>query len=452
VSDEESAVNAVNADKPKLRQWVPEGELWDPEAVLDRFLSWVTATGLEPYPAQEDALLEIASDNHVVLSTPTGSGKSLVALGMHFRALCEGKRSFYTAPIKALVSEKFFSLCDEFGAENVGMLTGDASINWGAPIICCTAEVLSNMAIQQGERSDVPYVVMDEFHYYADRDRGVAWQIPLIVLRRSQFLLMSATLGNTSVIEAYLEERTGKPVRHVHSDVRPVPLDYEYADTPLQLTLEHLVSDGRAPVYVVSFTQRECGERAQALTSANLANREERQAISAAVGNFKFDTPYGKDLQRFLRFGVGVHHAGLLPRYRLLVEKLELDEEHFSEQMNRERWPEYARELETIFKAKTRDEWCELLEGTDVCFAPVLSLAEAPNHPHNQARGTFVEHDGFLQAAPSPRFSRTAARIQSPSRAAGADSEELLEALGYCRDEIDELVGSGAISIANAAA
>ena len=217
---------------PELLRRVPEGaSLRDPGAILDRFMDWVVSTGFTPYAHQEEALLELASGKHVVLDTPTGSGKSLVALGFHFKGLCEGKRSFYTAPIKALVSEKFFALIDLFGAENVGMLTGDASINWAAPIICCTAEVLSNMSLRQGERTDAPYVVMDEFHYYGDRERGVAWQVPLLTLPHSTFLLMSATLGNTAHIEERLRSETGREVAHVWSDHRPVPLDYEYRET-----------------------------------------------------------------------------------------------------------------------------------------------------------------------------------------------------------------------------
>jgi superfamily II RNA helicase len=308
---------------PELLRRVPEGaHLFDPGAILDRFLEWVSATGLVPYPAQEQALLELVSGKHVVLDTPTGSGKSLVALGLHFKAMCEGRRSFYTAPIKALVSEKFFALCDLFGAENVGMLTGDASINWAAPVICCTAEVLSNMSLRQGERTDAPYVVMDEFHYYGDRERGVAWQVPLLTLPHSTFLLMSATLGNTAHIEERIQAETGREVAHVWSDQRPVPLDYAYRETAIHETVEELLEEGRAPVYVVNFTQRECAELAQALTSAKVATREQRDAIASALGEFRFDTPYGRDLRRFLGAGVGLHHAGLLPKYRLLVEQL----------------------------------------------------------------------------------------------------------------------------------
>jgi alpha-methylacyl-CoA racemase len=132
--------------------------------------------------------------------------------------------------------------------------------------------------------------------------------------------------------------------------------------------------------------------------------------------------------------------------YDLLLEKLNLDKDHYSEQMNGERWPEYKEAFKALFLTKTRDEWCDLLEGTDVCFAPVLSLAEAPKHPHNAARGTFTEHDGFLQVAPAPRFSRTNAEIQSPSRAAGADTTEVLKGIGYGDEEIVELGGAGAIA------
>lgn len=305
----------------RLGPRLPDGPL-APEASLDRFLGWVADTGLTLYPAQEEALLELWAGKHVVLSTPTGSGKSLVALGLHWKALCEGRRSFYTAPVKALVNEKFFALCAELGPEQVGMLTGDASINWAAPVVCCTAEVLANMALRQGEAADAPCVVMDEFHFYADPARGVAWQVPLLLLERTQFLLMSATLGNTAPIEEKLVRQSGRPAAHVHSDERPVPLGFEWRETPLHETVEELLASGRAPVYVVFFTQREAAEQAQALTSAQLATREQRQAIAEALAGVRFDSPYGKDVQRILKHGVGLHHAGLLPRYRLLVEQL----------------------------------------------------------------------------------------------------------------------------------
>jgi superfamily II RNA helicase len=312
----------MNQEHRRLIDWVPVGGISDPDTILDRFTRWCSDAGLSLYEAQEEALLELMTNNHVVLSTPTGSGKSLVALGLHFKALCEGKRAFYTAPIKALTSEKFFALCREFGAENVGMLTGDAAINWAAPIICCTAEILANMALRQGRETDAPYVIMDEFHYFADRDRGWAWQVPLLILERSQFLLMSATLGNTSSIEERIHARTGRKVAHVHSDERPVPLDYSYRKTPVVETVGSLLASGREPIYMVHFTQREAAEQAQGLTSGQITDKQEKRTIADAIGDFRFDSPYGKDIRRFLKVGVGLHHAGILPKYRLLVERL----------------------------------------------------------------------------------------------------------------------------------
>jgi superfamily II RNA helicase len=292
-----------------------------PNEILDRFVSYVSATGFSLYPAQEEAILELLSGKHLILNTPTGSGKSLVALALHFKSMCEGRISFYTCPIKALVNEKFFALCEAFGPEKVGMLTGDATINRDAPIICCTAEILSNMALRN-DQPEVHDIIMDEFHYYADKERGVAWQVPLLALNRSTFLLMSATLGDMTAIEESLRLLTGREVAVIRSSDRPVPLDYEYRETPLHETLEHLLTGGKYPVYLVNFTQRAAAEQAQNLLSVNFCSAEEKEQIREALFGARFDTPYGKEFQKLLRHGLGLHHAGLLPRYRLWVEKL----------------------------------------------------------------------------------------------------------------------------------
>ncbi len=299
----------------------PRGETFAPDVVLDRFVSWVASTGLSLYPHQEEAILQLLDGRHVVLNTPTGSGKSLVATFLHFQAMAEGKRSFYTCPIKALVNEKFFDLCRLFGPDNVGMMTGDAAVNREAPIVCCTAEILMNLAVREKEPS-ADAVVMDEFHYYGDRERGVAWQVPLLALEKTRFLLMSATLGDTRAIEASLREVTGREVAPVRNAARPVPLEFEYRETPLHETIEDLVSAAKAPIYLVNFTQRAAAEQAQNLMSANFSSKEEKARIADALRDVRFDSPYGKDFQRFLRHGIGLHHAGLLPKYRLLVEKL----------------------------------------------------------------------------------------------------------------------------------
>lgn len=305
-----------------LGERVPPSGTTDSDEILDLFLNWAADAGFDLYPAQEEALLELMSGRHVVLSTPTGSGKSLVALGLHFKGLCEGHTSFYTSPIKALASEKFFALCEVLGPENVGMKTGDASINPDATVVCCTAEVLANMALRQGDVLEAPYVVMDEFHYYADRDRGWAWQVPLITLPSTRFLLMSATLGDVTPITRHIEKRTGVEVAHVTSVERPVPLEFSYRETPLHETVEELEANDRTPVYIVNFTRNDCAELAQGLTSMSLTSRKERQAIREAIAGVRFDTPYGREFKRFLGFGIGVHHAGLLPKYRLQVEQL----------------------------------------------------------------------------------------------------------------------------------
>lgn len=293
-----------------------------PEALLSGFLDWLGGQGIEPYPAQEEAILEVLAGANVVLATPTGSGKSLVALAAHYAALAEGHRSFYTAPIKALVSEKFFALCRDLGTEHVGMLTGDAAVNADAPIICCTTEVLADLALREGAAAHVDHVCMDEFHYYADPQRGTAWQIPLLELPQAAFLLMSATLGDTASLREDLTDRTGRPTILVDSTERPVPLEFEYHETPIHETIQELIDTDRAPVYIVHFTQNAATERAQALTSLNVLDKQQRKRLSAEIGGFRFDSPFGKDLSRFVRHGIGVHHAGLLPKYRLLVEKL----------------------------------------------------------------------------------------------------------------------------------
>ena len=295
----------------------------DTDEIYERFFTWVEdVKGVEPWPHQEEAIMDLLAGDHVILNTPTGSGKSLVALGMHFAALCTGRRSYYTAPIKALVSEKFFDLVEVFGRENVGMITGDTHINADAPIICCTAEILANQALREGRHADVGCVAMDEFHYYGDPERGWAWQVPLLTLPDTQFLLMSATLGNVDAIADKLEDMTDTDVDIIADAPRPVPLTYEYTLDPLEKTVELAFVKGETPIYVVHFSQDAALETANALASTGVSSKEQRAAIAEAIKGTKFTTAFGKILQRLLRTGIGIHHAGMLPRYRRLVEQL----------------------------------------------------------------------------------------------------------------------------------
>ncbi|MCB0971985.1 MAG: DEAD/DEAH box helicase, partial [Acidimicrobiales bacterium] len=283
----------------------------DPDAVVDAFLAWAGDQGLELYPHQEEALLEVASGAHLIVDTPTGSGKSLIALAAHVAALADGRRSFYTAPIKALVSEKFFDLSAALGPDRVGMLTGDASVNPDAPVICCTAEVLANLALREGAHAPVGQVVMDEFHFFADPDRGWAWQVPLLELPDAQFVLLSATLGDVSRFTEDLPRRTGRPVAVVRSATRPVPLLHEFRVQPLTEVLDELLETHQAPVYVVHFTQKAAVERAQALLSTNLLSKAQKAEVAEAIGDFRFSAGFGRTLSRYVRHGIGVHHAGM---------------------------------------------------------------------------------------------------------------------------------------------
>lgn len=299
---------------------VPESEL--DEVILESFQHWVSSRGLKLYPAQEEAALSLAAGNHVILATPTGTGKSMVAIAAHFIAMAHGKRSYYTAPIKALVNEKFFALCEIFGPEYVGMATGDAAVNSHAPIVCATAEVVANIALRSGDLADIDQVVMDEFHYYSDPERGWAWQVPLLELPKAQMLLMSATLGNTDFLVADLAERTGRAVDVVDGATRPVPLEFSYVHTPVHETIDELIKANKAPVYVVHFSQRAAAERAQSLTSSTFVTKEEKEQIAKEIGDFRFTSLFGKTLSGLLRRGIGIHHAGMLPKYRRLVERL----------------------------------------------------------------------------------------------------------------------------------
>jgi superfamily II RNA helicase len=305
-----------------LYDLIPRDEQLGNDVLLGRFLDYVAGRRLELYPAQENAILELFDEKNVILNTPTGSGKSLVATALHFQAIAKGRRSIYTCPIKALVNEKFMALCREFGPDNVGLSTGDASVNRDAPILCCTAEILANIALREGPAANVRDVVMDEFHYYADRERGVAWQVPLLTLPQTRFLLMSATLGDTTFFEEELTKVNKRATVTVSSTDRPVPLAFEYSELPLAKTLETLVAGGRAPVYVVHFTQLEAAQSAQDFTSINVCSRDEKAAIANTLENFKFTSPYGPEIKKWLRHGIGLHHAGLLPKYRVLVEQL----------------------------------------------------------------------------------------------------------------------------------
>ena len=308
-------------DWPLYWRLPPQAEVSN-DSILDRFLDYTASKNLKLYPAQEEAILELIDSKNIILNTPTGSGKSLVALALHFDSLSRRRRSFYTCPIKALVNEKFRDFCAAFGPDQVGMITGDGGVNQQAPIICCTAEILSNMALRDGEDCPIDDVVMDEFHYYSDKARGVAWQVPLLVLKKTRFILMSATLGDMDFFSEALTKLNQRPTAVVSSQDRPVPLDFDYRETPLHESVSELIAKGLYPIYLVNFSQREAAEEAQNLLSTDFVTKEEKQKIIKAIEGIPFKSPYGKEIQKYIKNGIGLHHAGLLPRYRILIEKL----------------------------------------------------------------------------------------------------------------------------------
>ncbi len=285
-------------------------------------IDWSADNGRTLYPHQESAILELLSGNNVILATPTGSGKSMVALAAHAKARAGGGRSWYTAPVKALVTEKFFDLCAQLGAENVGMMTGDSSFNADASVMCCTTEILAYMALREGAFTDADTVVLDEFHFYADPDRGWAWQVPLLELSKATFLLMSATLGDTRFLREDLTRRTGRPTIVIDDSVRPVPLRYEYRRELLHHVIDDLVRSDTAPLYLVNFTQADAVEQANNLASVVKIGPEAKAIVAAELAKSPMPPGFGRDLSRLLRNGVGVHHAGMLPRHRRLVERL----------------------------------------------------------------------------------------------------------------------------------
>ena len=292
-----------------------------------RFLDWIADVGLEPYPAQEEALLELdgrqarRARHADRLGQVAGRARRCTSR----RCARAGARS---TPRRSRRSsrEKFFALCDDFGAENVGMLTGDASINRDAPIICCTAEVLANMALRQGDarrralRRDgrVPLLRRPRARRRPGRCRCSR-------CRARTFLLMSATLGDTARDRG--AARSAAPAarsRTVHSRrsgrCRSTSSTARRRSTRRSRSCS---SSGRAPVYVVNFTQRECAELAQALTSAQLADARGARARSPRRSATSASTrPTARRCSASSRHGIGLHHAGLLPKYRLLVEQL----------------------------------------------------------------------------------------------------------------------------------
>ena len=298
------------------------GSYPEPDSVLEACEHWAQSRSLSLYDHQRDALIATLSGANTIITTPTGSGKTLIASLAQVATMARRGRVYYTAPIKALVSEKFFAWCEEFGADNVGMVTGDASVNPDASLICCTAEILANEALRHGGQADIDMVIADEYHFIADPDRGWAWQIATSELPQAQFMLMSATLGDVSDLASQLTTHTGRETVVIDNAIRPVPLHYRYSLDPLDETVSELVLSHQWPIYLVHPSQVAAIETAHSYLSTPLIGTEHRRKIAEALQGFRFSRGFGAKLSRLLKAGIGVHHAGLLPKYRRLVENL----------------------------------------------------------------------------------------------------------------------------------
>ena len=302
---------------------LPAALLDDPDELFAAFAAWAEAQGTVLYPAQEEALIELVSGANVVLATPTGSGKSLVATGALYAALAAERTQLLHRPDQGVGEREVLrslrrvrrGQCRHAHRRRRGQRR--RTDHHAAPPRCWRTSLL-----REGADADIGLVVMDEFHFYGDPDRGWAWQVPLLELPRAQFLLMSATLGDVTFLREDLTRRTGRPTALVANAVRPVPLHHYYATTPMHETIGDLLETKQAPIYVVHFTQASALERAQALMSVNVCTKEEKKAIAEHIGGFRFSTAFGTTLSRLVRHGIGVHHAGMLPKYRRLVEQL----------------------------------------------------------------------------------------------------------------------------------
>jgi superfamily II DNA/RNA helicase len=301
--------------------------------LADRYLAQLPYT---PYPVQEDALLAwFTGDKGVLVCAPTGTGKTLIAQAALFEALHTGKVAYYTTPLIALTEQKFQEMQAAavrwgFQAEDVGLVTGNRRVNPQARVLVVVAEILLNRLLNQAEFdfSNVSAVVMDEFHSFADPERGIVWELSLSLLPpHIRLLLLSATVGNALEFLNWLERSHGRKVELVEGKERKVPLTYRWV--PDQFLGEHLVEMAKGdeqtrttPALVFCFNRDECWSIGEQLKGLKLLDDTQRKLLHNAVDRHDWTQGAGTKLVQLLRRGVGVHHAGLLPKYRRVVEEL----------------------------------------------------------------------------------------------------------------------------------
>lgn len=293
-------------------------------AFYDKFL-W--SRGLEPYPVQEQAISHIFARKSVLVTVPTGTGKTLMAKAALYAALGRGERAIYTTPLRALTEEKYRELCADFGDENVGFATGDYKVNRDAPIQVEVAEILWNRIVADKHVCPAEIVVMDEGHYFNDPERGYVWEQSIIGLDpRTQLVVLSATVGHPERFTHWVELTRRVPMELVDSRERKVPLVHEYREEMLIDTVRELAHSGDVPAIVFVFGREQCFEVARLLKSCRrFTTDDEKAKIEELCGAALLESGAARELKPLLAHGIGIHHAGILPRYKQLVEQLALE-------------------------------------------------------------------------------------------------------------------------------
>ena len=290
----------------------------------------------DPYPVQEEALLGyFTGQQGVLVCAPTGTGKTLIAEAAVYEALRTGRQMYYTTPLIALTDQKLDELQQSairwgFSETDIGLITGNRRINPDAPVLVVVAEILLNRLLNPDsfDFSGVSSVVMDEFHSFNDPERGIVWELTLGLLPASvRTLLLSATVGNALEFTSWLRKAHQRNLQLVVGTERKVPLQYEWVGDELLPDFSEKIAEGdevsrRTPSLMFCFSRAQCWTTAELLRGKKVIDKQRQGELANYLNEMDFSSGVGPKLKQLLMRGVGVHHAGVLPRYRKMVESL----------------------------------------------------------------------------------------------------------------------------------